>query len=129
MSTRTNLRPQIVIEDGDMSDDIVSDPTIMQSLTRISYAVTWSASTAIGELSIEASNDYAIGPNGAVINAGTWTTIYVEYAGAAVASVPVAGSSGTAFIDGTTGAYAVRLVYAADSGAGSLAAVVNGKVS
>ncbi len=130
MSTRTNLRPQPVITDGDMSDDINSEPTILQSLTRVSYQANWTGTTPIGTLSVEVSNDYALSPDGrSVLNAGNWTTVYVDYAGASVASVPVSGNAGTAFIDGVSAAYAIRLVYTSGSGVGTLDAFICGKVS
>lgn len=129
MSTRTTLRPTPVITAGDMSGNITSLVTILQSITGCSYAGNWLGSTAVGTLSVQVSNDYQAN-GGTVLNAGTWTTITVQYSGNTVQTIPVSGSTGTFFIDLTKiQAYAIRLVYTATSGAGTLNATINGKVS
>ncbi len=130
MSSRTNLRPQVVIEDGDMSDDIISDPTILQSITKVSYELDWTGTSPIGTASVQVSNSYSLDPSGQVLNSGSWTTLTLSLNGAPVSSIPITGNTGTAFIDITvTAGYASRLVYTATSGVGTLNAIVNGKVS
>ena len=55
------------------------------------------------------------------MNPGTWNTLTLNYGGAAVTSVPVSGNTGNGMIDVTaTGIYAIRLIYTAGSGTGSL---------
>lgn len=130
MSTRTNLRPQPIIVNGDMSADITSDPVVMQSLSGMGFHVTWSGSTPIGTLAVQISNDYSIGPTGDVLNAGTWVTIELSVGGNVVTSIPITGNTGKGFIDvEKTMAYAIRLFYDNTSGTGTLNAVANGKVS
>lgn len=138
MSTRTNLRPQVVIpspqgfpaNSGDMSSNITSAPTVLQSLTRVSYAVAWVGTAPVGTVSVQVSNDYSIGPNGIVVNAGTWNTVTLLYNGTLVTSVPVTGNTGNGFVEvNETAAYAMRLVYTAASGSGTLTATIVGKVS
>ena len=138
MSTRSNLRPQQVIPSplanpantGSMAANITSQPTILQSLSLISYGVSWTGTSPVGSLSVEASNDYALNPDGTVHNAGTWNTMTLQLNGASVTSIPVSGNSGSGLIDiDGTAAYALRLVYSAASGVGQLVAIVNGKVS
>lgn len=132
MSTRTNFPPQAVITAGDMSAaSITSTPTILRSLTKVSYSASWTGSTPIGTLAVQCSNDYALGANGVVSNAGTWNTMTLNLAGVPVTSVPVTGNTGNGLIDlsGGTAAYATRLVYTKTSGTGTLNATFVGKVS
>lgn len=138
MSTRTNLRPQIVIPNakaspantGSMTTSITSAPILMQSLIGMGFSYSWTGVSPVGTLSVEVSNDYSLDPKGAVLNAGTWTTLILNLNGVPVSSIPVAGNSGNAFIDvRETQAYAIRTVYTAASGTGTLQAIANGKVS
>ncbi len=130
MSTRTHLPPQPVIVAGDMSDDITSDPTILQSMTGASYSLSWTGTSPVGTAAIEVSNDYALNGDGTVKNAGTWNVLTLDLNGTPVSSVPVTGNAGTGFIDiRKTMAYAIRLVYTSTSGIGTLDAVFVGKVS
>lgn len=130
MSTRSNLRPNPVIVDGDMSGSITSEPTILQSLTVGSYTYSWSGTTPVGEISIQASNDYALNQDGTVRNAGTWVTLYFTLDGSTVVdAAPVSGNTGTGIIEFSTGAYAIRTVYTRDSGIGTLQSVISGKVA
>ena len=131
MSTRTTLRPQVVIAAGDMSAaSITSAPTILQSLTIPNYSVVWSGTTPIGTLAVQASDDYALNPDGTVQNAGTWNTLPLSLAGSSVTSIPVTGNTGNGMIDiYGLGAYAIRLVYTKTSGTGTLTAKINGKVA
>ncbi len=130
MSTRTNLRPQVVLDAGDMSGDLVTDPTILQSLSCGSYALTWTGSTPVGSVSLQISDDYKLNPNGTVENAGTWNTAPISVGGTTVNSAPVSGNTGTGYIEILgTGGYAIRLIYTSVSGSGSLTVTVNGKVT
>lgn len=129
MSTRTNLRPQAVITAGDMSGNLTSAPTILQSLTRLSYEAHWSGSTPVGTLSVQVSNDYSLNADGTVHNAGNWVTLVLNVNGSPSTTVPVSGNTGTDFIDiDGTAAYAARLIYTFGSGTGTMTATVNGKV-
>ena len=138
MSTRTNLRPQVVIpsaqgspsNSSSMAANIISAPTILQSLTMVNYAFAWSGSSPVGTISVQASNDYAVNPNGTVANAGNWNTLPLDLAGTSVTAIPISGNTGNGMIDlDGLAAYAVRTVYTYTSGTGTLTAVINGKVS
>ena len=130
MSTRTNMRPQPVIINGSMAGNLTSTPTILQSLTLVSYSLSWSGTSPVGTVSVQVSNDYALNSNGSVQNAGTWNTLTLQYNGGATTTIPVSGNTGTGFVDVSgTGAYAIRLIYTAASGTGTLQATINGKVS
>jgi hypothetical protein len=130
MSTRTTLRPNTVIAAGDMSAaTITSTATILQSITSLNYAVTWTGTTPIGTLAVQASDDYKA-DGATVLNAGTWNTVPLTVSGATVTSVPITGNTGNGMIDiDGIAAYAVRLLYTKTSGVGTLVAVVTGKVS
>lgn len=129
MSTRTGLRPQKVITAGSMAGNLTSNPTILQSLTKVTYAVSWSGTTPVGTMSVQGSNDYALNPDGTVANAGTWTTFVLDVSGTPSSTVAVSGNTGNGVIDLETGIYAIRLIYTAGSGTGSLTAYFNGKVA
>ena len=130
MSTRTNLRPQSVITNGSMAANLTSSVTLLQSLSAVSFMVYWSGTSPVGTCSVQVSNDYAVGPTGAVINTGHWATITLNQSGTPTTTIAISGNSGTGFIDvDPTGAYAIRLIYTASSGTGTFNAVINGKVS
>lgn len=130
MSSRPQFSPYPVIEDGDMSSDIISLPTIIQKLSMISYNVSWDGTTPVGSVSIQVSNDYSKNVDGSTKNEGTWTTLTIQYQGSSVTSVPVTGNTGNGFIDVTAcAAYAMRLVYTATSGDGLLQVIINAKVA
>ncbi len=131
MSTRTFLKPYSVITNGDMSaTSITSAVTIMQSISGVSYQLSWSGSTPIGSVALQFSNDYSLNPDGTVNNSGTWTTATINVAGFPVSSAPVSGNTGSGVIDvDRTNTYASRLVYTKASGTGTLQAVIMGKVS
>ncbi len=130
MSTRTTLRPKLVITNGDMSGNLTSLPTILQSLTSGSYALSWTGTSPVGTVSFQVSDDYSLDPNGQVDNPGTWNTAPLSVSGTTVTAVPVTGNTGSGYIDILgTGAYAARLIYAAGSGTGILNVTVVGKVS
>lgn len=139
MSSRPQIDPHTVIpspnaspaNSGSMAVNITSEPTIILKLSMPSYSYSWVGSSPVGTVSVQISNDYKKSSTGAVLNSGTWTTIYFQLNGTAmVNSAPVSGNSGNGFIDvPITGAYAIRTVYQATSGTGTLTAIINAKVS
>lgn len=137
MSTRTGLKPQIVIPSAQgspaggssMAGNITSAPTILQSLTKLSYSVAWTGTSPVGTLSVQVSNDYTLQAQGGVTG-GTWNTLPLNLNGASVTSIPVSGNSGNGFIDiETLSAGAVQLLYTAASGTGTLTATVKAEVA
>lgn len=137
MSTRSNIRPQVVIGTGStpfvsgaMTGDIASIATILQSLTNGAYTYSWAGTAPVGAVSVQISNDYALNPDGTIKNAGTWNTIFFTLNGSTVvSSAPVSGDSGDGVIEWSTGAYAIRTLYTFTSGTGTLQAIINGKVA
>lgn len=131
MSTRTTLRPYSVITNESMAADITSEVTILQSITGVSYAVSWSGTTPVGTLAVQCSNDYSINQDGTVNNSGTWIPMYVSInGGAPAASISISGNTGKGIIElERTNVYAIRLFYDAGSGVGTFNATIVGKVS
>jgi hypothetical protein len=129
VSSRPLLRPYSVITDGNMaSATITSSVTIVQQISSVSYAFSWSGTTPVGTIKVQASNDYAIDPSGAVTNSGNWITLDLTYGGSTVSSVPVTGNTGAGMVDIVTGAYALRALYTKTSGTGTLQCKINAKV-
>lgn len=132
MSTRTNIRPHTVIPAvaANMASNITSAVTVLQSVSDVSYSFVWNGTSPVGTIICQVSNDYALTPTGGVGNAGTWNTIpFLLSTGTVATSAPVTGNTGTGFLDVTTSAYAIRVVYTTASGTGTLSAIVNGKVA
>lgn len=129
MSDRPRIAPNLqapLINGQSMASNITSPATIIQGLPGISYDIAWTG-TPTGTFSVQVSNTYSQGANGAVITAGNWTTLPI---GAFVGTLPApSGSPGNGFIDVVgTEAYAIQLVYTASSGSGSLTVLPCAKV-
>ena len=124
MSSRPQFTPFQAIVNGNMSGKITSEVTIIQKLSMISYAFTWVGTSPTGTIDIQVSNDYSQNGDGSVKNAGTWNSLPLS-------STPsVSGNTGNGFIDiDSSAGYAVRAVYTAISGTGTLQAIVSGKVA
>lgn len=104
-----------------MAANITSSPTIVLDMYALSYGLSWTGTSPVGTVSVQGSNDFSVNAEGAVMNAGTWNTLTLNYNGAAVTTVPVTGNTGNGLIDvQATGIYAVRLIYTAGSGTGNL---------
>ena len=131
MAMKEKLAPFLVISNGDMSQaTITSAPTVIQGISMLSYAYSWTGSAPIGTVSVQLSNDFSLNSVGAVSNTGTWNTISFSLAGTTVSSAPVSGNTGNGMIDiALTGAYAVRTVYTKTSGTGTLQATICGKTA
>ncbi len=130
MASRPQIRKFPLIVNGNMASSITSPATIISDLSMIGYSFSWTGSSPVGTASVQCSNDYAINANGSVANAGTWTTMTLDYNGSLVTSIPISGSTGTAFIDiDAMSAYALQVVYTASSGTGTLQVIVNAKVA
>lgn len=125
MSSRPQLNPQAVITNGNMaSASITSLVTIIQKISYVSYAVSWSGTSPVGVFTVQASNDYTQDGSGVVLNAGTWTDVPLSSAAA------VSGNTGNGVIDlDGISVYAIRLVYTKTSGTGTAQATITGKVS
>lgn len=131
MSIRSELRPYQVITSGNLAGTITSSVTVIQKLSLISYTYNWSdGSSPVGTLKVQVSNDYSIDAQGAVANAGNWSDVSFLDGTGTVKSIALSGTTGSANIQlPLCGAYAIRTVYTATSGTGTLQAWICGKVS
>jgi hypothetical protein len=131
LSTRPQVKPNPVITNGNMASNIIGTPTIISNVSMVSYGFSWSGSTPVGTVSVQASNDYELGADGkTVLNAGTWNTLTLNYGGSAVTTIPLSGNTGNGLIDiDALAAYAVRPIYTASSGTGTMQCTVVGKVT
>lgn len=126
MSTRFNLKPQLVANAISMSADGFSLVTDINSISAAGYTISWS-SGASGTFQVEVSNDYVpAGPNTqeSQPNSGTWVAIPLS------SSISSSGSAGTAYADivGISAAY-IRLHFVHTSGSGgAFNATLAGKV-
>ena len=124
MSSRPFIGPYSVVTNGSMNQTIISKPTIITNVTLVSYSVSWSGSSPVGVVTVQASNDYTQNADGSTRNQGTWNTIVLSN------TCNVSGNTGVGMIDiDSLAAYAIRLVYTPVSGGGSLQASVIGKVA
>lgn len=129
MSTRPNIAPQPVITNGSMATNLTSKPTILLNLSMLAYQAKWTGTSPVGTVSLQGSEDYALNPDGTVANAGTWTTLTVTYNGSSVTTVPVTGNTGSGIVEVTTSIFALRLIYTAGSGTGTLNVTMSSKVA
>lgn len=131
MSSRPLIKPIPVIVNGDMSQaSLTSSPTIIDNISMLSYALSWSGTSPVGTVSVQGSNDYTTNSAGGSGNAGTWTTLILNSSGTPSPTVPVTGNTGTGAVDITaTAFYALRLVYTKTSGSGTLQVVVKAKAA
>lgn len=124
MASRPIFSPFYVITNGDMSGTLISDVTIIQNLSLISYAAFWVGTAPTGVVTIQVSNDYTKNAAGIVQNPGTWNTLPLS------APTVVTGSTGNGFIDIDANAgFALRFVYTPTSGTGLLNVVIDAKVA
>lgn len=100
--------------------------TVIQFLPGISYDISWTGTTN-GTISIQVSNSVTFNADGSIKTAGNWSTLPTSsFAG----TYPVpAGSPGNGMLDIVgTECYAVRLVYTAISGTGTMTVYACAKV-
>lgn len=130
MSSRPLIPSYQVITNGDMSSNITSKVTIIDNLSMMSYSYVWTGAPT-GTIQIQVSNDYKLNSAGTgVLNPGTWTALTFSVNGTTTNSIAVTGTSGSGFADiDQIGAYAIRTVYTAASGSGTLNSFYNAKVS
>lgn len=124
MSSRPILAPFYVVTNGSMATQIISTVTVIQNLSLVSYACSWTGTSPVGTVTVQVSNDYTQNGAGQVLNAGTWNTLPLS------ALTGVSGNTGNGFIDIDANAgYALRFVYTPASGTGTMNVVIDAKVA
>lgn len=124
MASRPLIKPYTAIKAGDMSTTLVSDISIVDQISLISYSYSWTGTAPIGVVTVEVSNDYTQNAAGGTVNAGTWNSLPLS------STASISGNTGNGMIDiQLPGAYAVRTRYVPASGTGTLIAIIAAKVS
>ncbi len=130
MSTRTVLRPHVLATIDMSATSTASEVTVLQGLSMLNYALSWSGTSPVGTVALQFSDDFALSSTGTVSNSGTWNTAPIDVSGAIATSAPISGNTGNGMIDiAPSGAYASRLLYTKGSGVGTLTITVTGKVA
>ncbi len=130
MSTRTRLEPFILPSIDMSAATTATTATLLQGLSVVNYALSWTGTSPVGTISLQFSDDYALDAVGQVLNAGQWNTAPIDVSGSIALSAPISGNTGNGMIDiACTGAYACRLLYTKGSGVGTLIPIVTGKVA
>lgn len=124
MASRPIFTPFDVIVAGNMSGQIISDVSVIQNTSIISYDISWTGTAPSGTMSVQVSNTYSKNAAGMVDDTGNWTTLPLS-------NIPtISTNTGNGAIDiDATGFYAIRLVYNFISGVGVMNATVAGKVA
>lgn len=122
MSDRPYNEPHSVITTGDMSTSLTSEVTVLKQKTGAGYDIKWTGAP-VGNFDVEISNTYSKDAAGNTKDPGNWTPVTLS------APIAATGVPDNAFINlAGLEAYAVRLVYTRTGGAGTLDAVICGKV-
>lgn len=125
MSSRPLIKPFPVITSGNMASQIISSVTIIDNISVISYDISWSGTSPVGTMAVQVSNTFKENLNStSASNPGDWTSLPLS-------STPtISSNTGNGCIDiDVTGFYAIRLVYTAVSGTGTMNATLAAKVT
>lgn len=125
MSSRPLIKPFQVITNQSMATSITGEVTIIDNISVISYDISWSGTSPNGTMSVQVSNTYKENLAGtAVLVAGDWVSLPLS-------STPtITQNTGNGGIDvDVTGFNAIRLVYNAISGTGTMNAFMAAKVT
>lgn len=122
MSRKNVLLPHEIIPAGtSAATDVTSDVTNIQYLDNIGLQVDLASADLVGTLKVEVSANYQRDAQGNVLNAGTWIT--------QTSQAIAAGQPASTYFDlNQLSAPWVRLVWDRDSGTGTIAAVITGKM-
>jgi hypothetical protein len=113
LARKNVLKPYKMIDGGDLSSNITSSTTSVINLDKASISISWSGSSPVGTIEVEARNG----------EADPWTAL--DFGGS---TISISGNSGshrillneTPFTD-------VRVSYTATSGTGTIDAIITAK--
>jgi hypothetical protein len=115
------MKPHKVIDAGDMSGDLTSDTSNIETVDDVAYLVEWSGTSPVGEMKVDVRNRM-FGTSGE-----EEFTSWVELSFPGV--MTVSGNSGSMQIElRAPNASQIRLRYVSDSGDGTMNATITGKV-
>jgi hypothetical protein len=121
LGRKTVMKPHKVIDAGDMSGDLTSDTSNIETVDDVAYLVEWSGTSPVGEMKVDVRNRM-FGTSGE-----EEFTSWVELSFPGV--MTVSGNSGSMQIElRAPNASQIRLRYVSDSGDGTMNATITGKV-
>lgn len=125
MASRPILTPHSVITNQSMATQVISEVTIVQTLSGVYYDISWEDGAACeGTFSVQISNTYKQNGAGKVEVEGNWQDLPIGD------TAIVASDSGNGGINCIgIACYAIRLVYTPTAGDGVLNAKITGKVA
>ncbi len=135
MATREQLKPTAVLTSAtgqSMAGNLTSLPTQKSGISIINYDVSWTGTSPVGTIEVQACNSLEFDGQGNPINqaSANWTNVPFDLNGTTVTSLPVSGNTGGGNINVYgLGAAFVQLVYTFNSGTGTLSAIVSGQVA
>lgn len=74
MARKDTLLHELLV-DQSLSSSFNSPATVIRYGDNISYQIDITTTNSIGTFSVQVSNDYAVGPDNTITNAGTWNTL------------------------------------------------------
>lgn len=121
MAVKNVLKPIHLIQAGDMSGNLTSNPVAIGWLDQVAVQFNFTG-TPTGTFQVQGSVDYEVNESGAVINAGNWTSVTLS------PSPTAAGSPDVILIDMSQLSFPyLRVQYTAMSGTGTLNAYLSAK--
>lgn len=58
-----------------LASSFITPATVVTTSDNISYQINITTTNSVGNFTVQASNDYSVGPGGSVLNAGTWVDL------------------------------------------------------
>lgn len=121
--SRKNTLKFTVLSAQSLAASFNSAATFIRNTDNVSYQINVTTSNSTGTFSVQVSDDYAVGPDGDITNAGTWVTLTLS------GTPTVAAANDTIGISLNQLPYdAIRLVYTAGTaGTGTCSAIITTK--
>ncbi len=93
MARKESLLYNILPAGTSLSASFNSAATVIRFSDNISYQINTLTSDSIGYFEVQVSNDYSVGPDNTVVNAGTWDTLTLSAVPIVAAANDVIGIS------------------------------------
>lgn len=121
--SRKNTLKHTILTGQSLAASFISPVTFIRNTDNVSYQINTFTTNSFGNFSVQVSNDYAVGPDNSVTNAGTWVSLTLS-------GTPIAqGSSDNIGISLNQLPYdAIRLTYTpTTAGTGTCDVVITSK--
>lgn len=73
--SRKNTLKYLVLTGQSLAASFISPATFIRNTDNVSYQIDATTSSSSGIFSIQVSDDYSVGPDGAITNPGRWITL------------------------------------------------------